>query len=190
MDDAGEIVSVVDKCLKCGKLLEDGVIGFKCDFCTRVSEKLIGLQLAMYRNDLDDIDEWLSIRSRLKRMFGSECTTEKLVENLIDHVQLELSLDADAALNVSLSDVLDLLNRSVNEKQTAAPVIEPVGRRGRLPKTESDLLKTNMLAHLREHPTLADDPARLATLVGVSEPTARRFIESERMKFAEMNRRE
>ena len=84
------------------------------------------------------------------------------------------------------------------ERNDVAPVIVPadpvasksVGRRGRLPKAESELLETSMLAHLREHPTLADDPERLATLVGVSASTARRLIESEREKYAKLNWRE
>lgn len=58
-------------------------------------------------------------------------------------------------------------------------------RRGRLPNEESKLLKTSALARLREHPTLADDPAKLALLVGTSEASARRWID----KFREANLR-
>lgn len=74
------------------------------------------------------------------------------------------------------------------ENKPVAPV-KPTGRRGRKSKTESKLLKTNMLAHLRDVPSLANDPERLATLAGVSVSTARRLIDSERAKYAEMNRR-
>ena len=70
------------------------------------------------------------------------------------------------------------------------PEVKTAGRRGRLPKDESKLLKTNMLAILREHSSLADDPKKLAELGGLSESTARRLIESERAKYDEMNRRE
>lgn len=84
------------------------------------------------------------------------------------------------------------------EKQTVSPVIlpadpvvvKPTGRRGRLPKKESELLKTTMLAHLREHPSLQDDPERLATLAGVSSATARRLIADEKEKYLRMKRRE
>ena len=89
------------------------------------------------------------------------------------------------------------LSKQFLKEQTVAPVIVPdtvtaktAGRRGRLPANESDLLKTNMLAILREHSTLADDPKTLAAMVGVSEATARRLIDSERAKFNEMNRLE
>ena len=196
---AVEIVSANNSCAKCRKPIEHGIAGLRCDFCSRVSKKLIGLQLAMYRNDLGDIDEWSDLHPRLERMFGSECTTEKkLIEKLIRHVQLELGLDESAALNVTLSDVVKLLAPPEREEQTVAPVVvladaaavKLTGRRGRLPKVESKLLETSMLAHLREHPSLKSDPERLAVLTGVSASTARRFIDSMSAKFDKMNRRE
>ena len=51
-----------------------------------------------------------------------------------------------------------------------------VNRRGRLSKEESQLRKTSMLAHLREHRTLKDNPELLANLVDVSASTIRRWL--------------
>ena len=79
---------------------------------------------------------------------------------------------------------------AVPEQVVPADPVKPAGRRGRLPKAESELRETSMLAQLREHPTMASDPARLGRLSNVSESTARRLIDSEREKFNEMNRHE
>ncbi|TWT88004.1 hypothetical protein Pla100_57340 [Neorhodopirellula pilleata] len=62
-------------------------------------------------------------------------------------------------------------------------------RKGRLRKAESELRRTQMLAELRSHPTLKDDPAKLATMVGVSESTARRWIDDEAEKYQSRNNR-
>ena len=83
-------------------------------------------------------------------------------------------------------------------QQPVAPVVVPAdpmavlpaGRKGRRTKAESKLLEANMLAHVREHQTLMDDPERLARLTAASASTARRFIESLRTKYAEMKRQE
>jgi len=91
-----------------------------------------------------------------------------------------------------------LADKLKNQEQIVAPVVvavdpvvtKPTGRRGRLPKAESQLLETNMMARLREHPTLMDDPEQLATLTGVSPSTARRLIDSEREKFSELRRKQ
>lgn len=74
---------------------------------------------------------------------------------------------------------------SLDQVSIAKTNYVPKKRRGRLPKEESQLLQTNALAQLREHPTLADDPAKLAVLVGTTEDTARRWID----KFREANLR-
>lgn len=66
------------------------------------------------------------------------------------------------------------------------PVIS--GRRGRLTKVESKLRETVMLAQLREHPTLVDNPKTRADLAEVSESTARRFIAKMREIHADGNR--
>lgn len=57
-------------------------------------------------------------------------------------------------------------------------------KRGPKPKAESQLLRTSLLAHMREHPSLIDDPAKLARLVGdVNVRTVRRWIDEERERY-------
>ncbi len=56
-------------------------------------------------------------------------------------------------------------------------------RRGRLPKGESAAKRAEMLATLSQHPTLKDDVAKLANMVGVSESTARRWLEEEEERY-------
>lgn len=101
---------VLGDCIKCGNPLGQGIRGFRCDACTRTSEKLIGLQLAMHRNDLDDIDEWPNIRAKLKQNFGFGRTTEQLIEDLIDYVMMVKNLDEPAALNIPLAEVANMLD--------------------------------------------------------------------------------
>ena len=63
--------------------------------------------------------------------------------------------------------------------------LEKAQRRGRLPKEESDAKRAQMLATLRQHCSLKDDICRLADMVGVSESTARRWLEEEEQKYRE-----
>ncbi len=58
-------------------------------------------------------------------------------------------------------------------------------RRGRLPKAEGDAKRVDMLAKLRQHPTLKEDVGKLAGMVGVSEPTARRWLDEEEQRYRE-----
>ncbi len=58
-------------------------------------------------------------------------------------------------------------------------------KRGRLPADEAKAKKALLLAKLRDHPTMVDSPAEAADLVGVSESTARRWID----QFQDANRR-
>ncbi len=58
-------------------------------------------------------------------------------------------------------------------------------RRGRLSKEESDAKRATMLATIRQHPSLKDDPAKLAQDVGVSESTVRRWLDDEERKYRE-----
>jgi hypothetical protein len=60
---------------------------------------------------------------------------------------------------------------------------EPKRKRGRMVKDESEAKRAQMLATIRQHPTLIDDPVKLAGDVGVSESTARRWLEEEREKY-------
>ena len=80
------------------------------------------------------------------------------------------------------------------------PVVVPVdpqkvktaGRLGRLPKDESKLLKTNMLAILREHSSLADDPKKLAELGELGEsldPNSKSILQAmAELQCDELNR--
>ncbi len=58
-------------------------------------------------------------------------------------------------------------------------------RRGRLNKADSEIKHTEMLAKLRQHPTLKDEPARLAVNIGVSESTVRRWLAEDDKKYRE-----
>lgn len=74
------------------------------------------------------------------------------------------------------------------DKVLAAPVkVEPADkpRRGRMNKADSEAKRAQLLATIRQHRSLIDDPAALASQVGVSESTARRWIEDEQQKYLE-----
>jgi hypothetical protein len=58
-------------------------------------------------------------------------------------------------------------------------------RGGRLRKDDSDAKRVLMLATLRAHPSLRDAPGTLGNMVGVSESTARRWLEDEERKYRE-----
>lgn len=60
---------------------------------------------------------------------------------------------------------------------------KPARKRGRLSKAESDAKRAYMLAKIRMHATLKDDPAELANIVGVSETTVRRWLDEEEQKY-------
>jgi hypothetical protein len=62
-------------------------------------------------------------------------------------------------------------------------------RRGRLNRDESEAKRTEMLAKLRQHPTMTDDLSSLATEIGVSESTVRRWIGEEQRRFTELQGR-
>lgn len=57
------------------------------------------------------------------------------------------------------------------------------GRRGRMPKEESKTKQSLMLATIRRHPSMQDDPAKLAGMVGASESTVRRWLFEEEQKY-------
>ncbi|HEY7090599.1 MAG TPA: hypothetical protein VH518_21045 [Tepidisphaeraceae bacterium] len=65
----------------------------------------------------------------------------------------------------------------------ALPVKKKAKKKGRLPKVESDALRTALLATLRQHPTLISDIPQLAKMIGVSESTARRWKNAEQDKY-------
>jgi hypothetical protein len=58
-------------------------------------------------------------------------------------------------------------------------------RKGRLPRRDSEAKRATMLAVIRQHPTLKDEPGTLATHVGVSESTVRRWLDDEDQKYRE-----
>jgi hypothetical protein len=58
-------------------------------------------------------------------------------------------------------------------------------RRGRLNKAESEAKRAQMLATLCQHPSLKDDPGKLAAMVGVSSLTVRRWLDDEERKYRE-----
>lgn len=53
---------------------------------------------------------------------------------------------------------------------------ETTGRKGRLRKSDAAEKKARLLAELTQHPTLVDQPAKVADMVGVSASQARRWI--------------
>jgi DNA-binding transcriptional regulator YiaG len=62
-------------------------------------------------------------------------------------------------------------------------------RRGRLPKGERAILRAQFLATIREHPTMVDSPGVLASSLGMSESTVRRWVSEEMEKYARLSRR-
>lgn len=57
------------------------------------------------------------------------------------------------------------------------------GRRGRLRRKDSEAKRAGMLAKVRQHLTLKDDPKLLASEFGVSESTARRWLNAEEQRY-------
>jgi hypothetical protein len=82
--------------------------------------------------------------------------------------------------------VTDCKQREI--EQSDAPVPSK-SRRGRLPKEEKDILRAQFMATIREHPTMVDSPGVLASSLGMSESTVRRWIDDERKKYARLSRR-
>jgi hypothetical protein len=62
---------------------------------------------------------------------------------------------------------------------------KPSRQRGRLNKDDSKAKRASLLATIRQHPSLKDDPAKLGGMVGVSESTARRWLNDEEKKYRE-----
>jgi hypothetical protein len=58
-------------------------------------------------------------------------------------------------------------------------------RRGRLSKADREAAMAALAAALQKHPTLKDDPPALAREAGVSESTARRWVEELDEKYRE-----
>jgi hypothetical protein len=67
----------------------------------------------------------------------------------------------------------------------AGGIVEGEAHRGRLPKDEAEARRTAMLATVRKHPSLKDDPERLGPMVGVSVSSIRRWLAEEERKFQE-----
>ena len=63
--------------------------------------------------------------------------------------------------------------------------LRPAARRGRLNRDDSNAKRTAMLVLLRQHPTIKDDLPLLASKVGASESTIRRWLAEEEQKFRE-----
>ena len=104
-----------------------------------------------------------------------------------------------AALERALLEVQDVVCRDAGaahpradqngtgNDQSGGPVesSNETKRRGRLPKAESDAKRADMLATLRQHPSLKDDVGTLAGMVGVGESTVRRWLDEEQQKYLE-----
>jgi hypothetical protein len=58
-------------------------------------------------------------------------------------------------------------------------------RCGRLTKEDSTTKQTLLLATIRQHPTMKDDPAKLAEYVGASVSTVRRWLKKEEGTYRE-----
>jgi hypothetical protein len=77
---------------------------------------------------------------------------------------------------------------SVDDPQNAELAVQAAKvkrRAGRLPKAESEGKRMDMLARLRTHPSLKDEPAALANMVHVSAKTVRRWLDEEEAKYRE-----
>ena len=87
-----------------------------------------------------------------------------------------------------LDGLLNVLRIAVEELEAATPALRPresptPRRSGRLPKSESEAKRTAMLAMVRQHPSLKDDPDTLAGILDVSDMTIRRWLEDEERKY-------
>jgi hypothetical protein len=84
--------------------------------------------------------------------------------------------------------VVELVDEEAQQAQgdaPAAPAVATEGRKagGRLPKDVSEAKRATMMAIVRQHPTLADDPAKLAEMVGVGESTVRRWLDDMQQQY-------
>jgi hypothetical protein len=106
----------------------------------------------------------------------------------------DASLSGDVASAMPLVDELMLyLEAASGGNSNQVTVTHPVQRakavgtngvrRGRLSKADREAKRTSMLATIRQHPSLSDDPAKLANMIGVSESTARRWLDEERQQY-------
>ncbi len=84
-----------------------------------------------------------------------------------------------------IADVEADLAKSGGPAVPVTPAVVEKRRSGRLPKDESEGRRMDMLATLRTHSSLKDDPAALARLVKVSESTVRRWLQEEEQKYLE-----
>lgn len=76
--------------------------------------------------------------------------------------------------------------RTVPDLTAPPPVVveqQQQQRRGRLPKEEREAKRASMLATIRQHSSLKDDPAKLAADIGVSESTIRRWLDDEQEAY-------
>jgi hypothetical protein len=174
-----------------------------CDHCKRIDGKLLSVDIAIDQGNPDRIVEWPKLRALMRARFGSDLSNNELFERLQDWLIVTRRIDEQTANNFAIADVIEWLRNESSEPSTNGhaefPGVMPdmpttivekepriQGRKGRLPKQESAVLQARFLAELREHPTMVDDPAKIAAMVGVSESTARRWIDEFR---AEHNRR-
>ncbi len=100
------------------------------------------------------------------------------------------------ALDMTWTEYREWITKAaaVAAKFPAPAAIDPVGesgqvestiRRGRLPKGESEAKHTEMLVVLRQHPSLKDDPARLAKEIKIGIKTVKRWLDDDRRKYTE-----
>lgn len=71
------------------------------------------------------------------------------------------------------------------EKAKHSPEESGGRRRGRLTKDDGKAKRAHLLATIREHPSLKDDARKLASMIGVSESSARRWIKDEERQYRE-----
>lgn len=69
-------------------------------------------------------------------------------------------------------------------KSQASTTVHP-GRRGRMPKHDAEAKRVAMLALIVQHPTLKNDPKKLASEIGASESSVRRWLQAEEERYLE-----
>ena len=106
--------------------------------------------------------------------------------------ELKMAGPATNSSQIEFDSFIDLVRRAIRVlpkiEDAATPAAEKpaeaVKLRGRLSRNESGSKRTLLLATIRQHPSLKDDPKQLASIVRVSESTVRRWLKQEENKYA------
>ena len=89
----------------------------RCEACARMSSKVIGLELAIFRNKQHLIPEWKAIEAILEGIFINckkvEFSAVRPLENMVDLLVIEscFTIDHETAMNMNLADAIHVLSK-------------------------------------------------------------------------------